>query len=103
MSQRLQKDQNKNIVLRTCISCRKVGLQSQLVRISKKSDGKVSFDSNANRSGRGAYVCETASCLENALKKGRLERAIRGKIDRENQISLQQAIEKLVDDRLKKG
>jgi predicted RNA-binding protein YlxR (DUF448 family) len=32
---------------------------------------------NENAPGRGCYICPEAQCLEKALNKGRLERALR--------------------------
>jgi predicted RNA-binding protein YlxR (DUF448 family) len=43
--------------------------------------------------GRSAYVCRTAACIDEALKKGKLERAIRGPVSVEERNALRQDLE----------
>ena len=61
---------------RTCISCGEKADKVQLHRIVRKADGTVAFDASGRMPGRGAYVC-SAKCLENALEKKKLQRALR--------------------------
>ena len=39
--------------------------------------------------GRGAYLCESASCWERALQDGQLERALRTAVTAEDRATLQ--------------
>ena len=39
--------------------------------------GDVVIDSSGRAAGRGAYVCRTAGCIESAIRKGALGRALR--------------------------
>jgi len=50
-----------------------------LVRLVRGPDGVVVVDRTAAAPGRGAYVCAERQCVEEALKRGRLARAFRGK------------------------
>ena len=60
---------------RTCIGCRKVKAQADLVRLVRGSDGRVEVDGHGP--GRGAYVCPNDECVGRALKGGRLAQAFR--------------------------
>ena len=38
--------------------------------------GAIEIDSSGRTAGRGAYLCRTAECIDNAIKKGALTRAL---------------------------
>ena len=61
--------------IRTCLGCRRRRPKSEMRRLVRRTDGRVDTDGAA--SGRGAYVCPDAECLERALKPGRLAHAFR--------------------------
>ena len=42
--------------------------------------GEISLDLTGKKSGRGAYVCKSAECLEKAHKAHRIERSLSCKI-----------------------
>ena len=75
MSKRSQR--RKHIPQRTCVACRSVRPKRSLVRIVCTSEGDVVVDETGKRNGRGAYLCPQGSCWEIALKKRRLEKALR--------------------------
>lgn len=60
---------------RTCVGCRRVRPKAVLVRLVRRPGGAVVRDPVG--SGRGAYVCEDAACMERALKGRRLAHAFR--------------------------
>ncbi len=47
------------------------------MRLVRRPDGTVTVDPTGRLAGRGAYVCRTAACLEKAIIKGALSRALR--------------------------
>jgi predicted RNA-binding protein YlxR (DUF448 family) len=51
--------------------------KDELVRIVRGADGTVAVDATGAASGRGAYLCGAAACLERGLKRERLSRAFR--------------------------
>jgi len=55
------------------VGCRTVKAKRELVRIVRDPLGTVDLDTTGKRSGRGVYVCPSPSCLESALKSGRLK------------------------------
>jgi predicted RNA-binding protein YlxR (DUF448 family) len=48
----------------------------QLIRIVKKPDDSVVIDHVGKVSGRGAYVCKNADCVEKAIKRKSIDRAL---------------------------
>ena len=46
-----------------------------LVRIVKTPEGEICVDATGKKSGRGAYICPDAQCLQKARKSRALERA----------------------------
>ena len=64
-----------HVPMRTCLGCRRRRPKCEMLRLVRRTDGRVDFDGAAD--GRGAYVCSDAECLERALKPGRLAHAFR--------------------------
>jgi uncharacterized protein len=62
---------------RTCLGCRKARPKGRLVRLVRLRSGVVVVDATARATGRGAYVCPDAGCVERALIRGRLAHAFR--------------------------
>lgn len=52
----------------------------ELMRIVRTPAGDVVLDESGHAAGRGAYVCRSADCLDKALDKGALGRALRTQI-----------------------
>jgi predicted RNA-binding protein YlxR (DUF448 family) len=47
------------------------------MRIVRTAQGDVFADASGRAAGRGAYLCRTAECLDKAIKKGALARALK--------------------------
>jgi len=71
----------KHIPQRTCVACRTVRPKRQLIRIVRTPEGEVRIDDRGKQSGRGAYLCAQRVCWEEALKRHRLDAALRGTLD----------------------
>ena len=67
--------QQKKIPMRKCTGCNEMKPKKELVRIVRSPEGEISMDLTGKKSGRGAYICRSASCLNAARKAKRLERA----------------------------
>lgn len=63
---------------RTCLACRRTGDKPTLVRLAVVG-GTVTVDPLARTPGRGAYLCPSRACLEQALRRDgqALRRALR--------------------------
>lgn len=76
--------------VRTCVACGMEGEKRTLVRVVRTPEGRVELDPTGRKNGRGAYVC-SYDCLETALKKGRLEKALRVALGAEDKGRLREA------------
>lgn len=65
----------KKIPLRMCIACRESKEKKSMLRIVKNSAGEVFIDFSGKASGRGAYICDNAECIDKLKKKKLLNKA----------------------------
>ena len=75
---------------RTCIGCRSVLAKKELVRVVRTSEG-VFVDPTGKAAGRGAYVHNTRSCWEKALK-GPIHHALRVELSEEDRVRLKEYV-----------
>jgi predicted RNA-binding protein YlxR (DUF448 family) len=68
---------NVHIPIRTCISCGSKRAKCLLVRLALDNENRLIKDGAAGIKGRGAYVCDMRSCVEQLLKNKRLNRQFR--------------------------
>jgi len=59
-----------------CVACRTSRPKRELQRIVRTPDRTVVFDPTGRLAGRGAYVCQGSACLDIAISKGALARAL---------------------------
>ena len=60
--------------VRMCIACRNAYEKKQMLRIVKDKDGNISLDFTGKKAGRGAYICDSAACIEKCVKNRLLNR-----------------------------
>lgn len=82
----------RKIPQRTCVGCGTVRDKRDLVRVVRGPDGTVSCDRTGKRPGRGAYVCDDAGCLEQALRSRKLERSLEVPLNDDVVSALRQAV-----------
>ena len=80
---------------RTCVGCRTVKPKRELIRVVRLAQGGVTIDGTGKQSGRGAYLCRSRKCWENALGRGRLEHALKVRLTGEEKESLRAFAERL--------
>jgi predicted RNA-binding protein YlxR (DUF448 family) len=73
---------------RTCLACRTTGDKRELIRLVRTPEGRVEVDLTGKKPGRGAYICPQAGCWDAALKKGRLDAALRTKLGADDRLKL---------------
>jgi predicted RNA-binding protein YlxR (DUF448 family) len=61
---------------RTCVGCRGRAPKASLLRFVAR-EGHVAPDPTGSAPGRGAYVHRTGACIDRALARGALDRALR--------------------------
>ncbi|QIM18014.1 YlxR family protein [Leucobacter coleopterorum] len=64
------------VPVRTCVACRKRAPRTDLLRVVLRDDRLVA-DDRAVLPGRGAWVHPSAHCLDLAVTRGMLSRALR--------------------------
>lgn len=62
---------------RTCLGCRSVLPQSDLLRFALDGEGRLRPDIAGKLGGRGAYICPDEGCLKAALKRNAFQRAFK--------------------------
>lgn len=50
------------------------------MRIVRRPNGSIEVDTNGKTPGRGAYLCQNSECWRQALKKSRLDYALKGRV-----------------------
>jgi predicted RNA-binding protein YlxR (DUF448 family) len=80
---------------RTCVACRRVRPKRELIRLVTGAGG-IEVDATEKREGRGAYICPEPACWEKALKGAALEKALRGKLSREQRERLMEQGRKIL-------
>ena len=65
---------NQRPVLRRCVTCRQLLDRKQLWRVIRDHQEGVVLDEGM---GRSAYLCPNEACLEEALRRKRLQKALR--------------------------
>ena len=81
--------------VRTCVGCRGPDAKAHLVRLVA-AGGRIALDPEARRPGRGAYVHRRQDCVERALGKGNLGRALRTRVDPAHTTALRQSFSTLL-------
>ncbi|MBP6684849.1 MAG: YlxR family protein [Leucobacter sp.] len=62
--------------IRTCVACKTRAARAELLRVVVR-DGHLIIDDRAVLPGRGAWVHETAECMNLAVQRGTFARALR--------------------------
>lgn len=73
----------RKIPLRKCTGCQEMKSKKELIRVVRSPEGEISIDFTGKKSGRGAYICPNAECLETAIRKKGLERSLEVEISSE--------------------
>ena len=84
----MTRSKSKHPPQRTCIACRQVKEKKTLIRLVRTENGVAEIDVFREKPGRGAYLCSSKVCWELALKKNRLEYALRAKLNEANRQAL---------------
>ena len=82
---------------RTCVGCRGVYPQKQLLRITLGGEGGACLDFKQKMPGRGAYLCYNQACMEAAKKRQSLQRALKGPLPEDIWIEIDRAVKAAED------
>ncbi len=70
----------KKIPQRMCVTCRQMKPKRELIRLVLSQQGEVSLDPTGKMPGRGAYVCRSRACLEEAVRTNKVDRGLKAKV-----------------------
>ena len=65
---------------RTCMGCNEKKDKKDLIRIVKNKQNEINIDKTGKLEGRCAYICDSITCLEKAIKTKRIEKVFEQKI-----------------------
>ena len=78
----------KKIPMRMCVACREMRAKKDLMRVVRTAEGELKLDLTGKLSGRGAYLCRDAACMNKAIKTRALERALEAPMNDELKAAL---------------
>ncbi len=76
-----------------CVACREMRAKKDLMRIVRTAEGELVLDLTGKLSGRGAYLCRDAACLNKAIKIRALERALEAPLNDTVKAAMESEIE----------
>ncbi|WP_054949868.1 RNase P modulator RnpM [Numidum massiliense] len=82
----------RKVPLRQCVGCQEQKPKKSLLRVVRTPEDEILLDPTGKKSGRGAYICPDADCLERARKKKALNRAFKGDVPDDIYERLQQEL-----------
>jgi len=68
---------NKKVPMRQCVGCAEMKSKKDLLRVIKTPEDEIILDVTGRKNGRGAYICASMECLQNAQKRKGLERSLK--------------------------
>lgn len=73
----------RKIPQRKCVVCGELKDKKDLLRIVKNKEEGILIDESGKKNGRGAYVCKSKACIEEALRTNKLNRVFRTEVSEE--------------------
>ena len=67
----------KKSPLRMCIACKEMKPKKQMLRIVKSGESVISLDIKGKANGRGAYICDSAGCIDKLCKAKLINKAFK--------------------------
>ena len=71
-----QSSKIKKIPERQCLGCNEHKPKKELLRVVRTPEGEILLDFTGKKNGRGAYICQSVSCLKKARRSGRIDRSL---------------------------
>lgn len=85
----------KKEVLRKCIGCFETKNRDELVKITRENNsGEIFVNPNSKIFGRSVYLCYNDTCIENSLKKNKLQKFLKAALSEELKEKLRTIINK---------
>lgn len=84
----------KKIPMRMCIACKVMQPKKTMLRIVKDNTNLIFIDYTGKSNGRGAYICDSAECIDKCIKKRMLNKAFSTSIQEEIYMSIKDDYDK---------
>ena len=81
--------------MRQCVGCAQMKSKKDLLRVIKTPEDEIVLDVTGRKNGRGAYICASMECLQNAQKRKGLERSLKVAIPTEVYENLEMEMSKI--------
>ena len=78
-----QSSKIKKIPERQCLGCNEHKPKKDLLRVVRTPEGEILLDFTGKKNGRGAYICQSVSCLKKARRSGRIDRSLNTSVPEE--------------------
>lgn len=85
----------KKVPMRKCVGCGEMKSKKEMMRVLKTAENEIVLDTTGRKNGRGAYLCFSKGCLQNAAKNRGLERSLKMAIPKEVYESLEREFENI--------
>ena len=85
----------KKVPMRKCVGCGEMKNKKEMMRVLKTAENEIVLDATGRKNGRGAYLCFSKECLQNAAKNRGLERSLKMAIPKEVYESLEREFENI--------
>lgn len=82
--------------LRTCVGCGSGSEKQTLIRIVRTPEGDVMVDRTGKANGRGAYLCASTACFDAAVRRKRLDPALRVRLKEDDTDRLRREFDEMV-------
>lgn len=83
----------KKVPMRKCVGCGEMKNKKEMMRVLKTAENEIVLDTTGRKNGRGAYLCFSKECLQNAAKNRGLERSLKIAIPKEVYENLEREFE----------
>ena len=85
----------KKVPMRKCVGCGEMKSKKEMMRVLKTAENEIVLDTTGRKNGRGAYLCFSKECLQNAAKNRGLERSLKVAIPKEVYENLEREFENI--------
>ena len=72
---------NQKFQMRKCCGCGIETNKENLIKITRNKNREVRVNPDSKFTGRSVYICKCNECIQKALKKGKLIKILKSKID----------------------
>ena len=81
--------------MRKCVGCGGMKSKKEMLRVIKPAEGEILLDATGRKNGRGAYLCQSRECLQQAVKGKGLERSFKMSIPKDVYEKLEKEMDEL--------